>query len=130
MIFIIYMYLLSLANIDFDKAVAIVAQAGSRLCRLGMGCGSAKEAAAVPPFKATEAQLVQTAAQGRVPASVSGKRHAAARRKRLALAEILKRFDATQQGTLNKEEVKNFAAAALERDVTDEEVALAPNCLI
>ena len=95
-----------------------------------MGCGSAKEAAAVPPFKATEAQLVQTAAQGRVPASVSGKRHAAARRKRLALAEILKRFDATQQGMLNKEEVKNFAAAALERDVTDEEVALAPNCLI
>ena len=97
-----------------------------------MGCGSGKqkppeestEKKHVPAHKATEAQLTETAAEPPVAASVSGKRHAAARRKRLALAEILKRYDATQTGMLNKDEVKNFATAALERDVTDDEVDL------
>lgn len=90
-----------------------------------MGCGSGKQAPKhVPAHRATAVELAEQVAEKPAAASVSGKRHAAARRKRLALAEILKRYDATKTGMLNKDEVKNFATAALERDVTDEEVDL------
>jgi len=101
-----------------------------------MGCGAGQKekspdtaaaASSAPASRLTDSELVKTMASTKLPgASITMNRSKAARRRRLLKEELLKRYDASGQGTLSKEEVKGLMVKYEGEDFmpTDEQVEM------